>query len=324
MKAIVCPEFGPPDVLYVEERETPTPGDGELLIEPDAWGVNYVDALMVAGGYQLKPELPFVPGLEAAGRVVENRSDNPAFAPGTAVIIGMRPGTFAEQVVVPKKAVMPVPAGMSMDQAAVMRSAFQTAYHGLVQGGRLESGEVALIHGAGGGMGLAAVQVAKLLGATVVATASRLDRLQAALDFGADHIVSYGDNEGRFREQVRDLVGGADVVFDPVGGDVFDESMRCLNYGARLVIVGFTSGRAATARTNHMLIKGASVVGIRAGEFARRHPAEGKRNQEVIWAWASEGKIQSYISHRFVLEEAADAMRTILDRQVIGRVILER
>ena len=308
-------------MLYVEERETPTLAMVSCSVSR-SWGVNYVDALMVER-LPTEARVAICAGLEAAGRVVENRSDNPAFA-RHAIIIGMRPGTFAEQVVVPKKAVMPVPAGMSMDQAAVMRSAFQTAYHGLVQGGRLESGEVALIHGAGGGMGLAAVQVAKLLGATVVATASRLDRLQPALDFGADHIVGYGDNEGRFREQVRDLVGGVDVVFDPVGGDVFDESMRCLNYGARLVIVGFTSGRAATARTNHVLIKGASVVGIRAGEFARRHPAEGKRNQEVIWAWAGEGKIQSYISHRFVLEEAADAMRTILDRQVIGRVVLER
>ncbi|MBT6275095.1 MAG: NADPH:quinone oxidoreductase family protein [Chromatiales bacterium] len=322
MRAVVCHELGSPEILRLEERDAPVPMEGEVGVALEAWGVNFVDVLMVAGGYQLKPPLPFVPGLEAAGQVNSLGEGVSGLKLGDRVIVGMRPGAFAEQVVVPVKATMPVPAGMSMEQGACFRSAFQTAYHGLVQGGRLQPGETALIHGASGGMGMAAVQVAKRLGATVVATAGSLSRLEVAKQFGADHVVSYAD--GNFRDQVRDLVGGVDVVFDPVGGDVFDESMRCLNWGARLVIVGFTSGRAAEARTNHVLIKGASVVGIRAGEFSRRNPEIGRANQKVIWEWAEQGLISSHVSHRFALENIAAAMEVIQNREVVGRVVLHR
>ncbi|NKC12091.1 MAG: zinc-binding dehydrogenase [Gammaproteobacteria bacterium] len=320
MRAIVCRELGGPEMLRLEERDPPSPGPGQVSVALEAWGVNFVDVLMLAGGYQHKPELPFIPGLEAAGRVVESGAGVTGLAPGDAVMISMRPGAFAEQVVVPSTSAVKMPVGMAMEQAACFRSAFQTAYHGLVQGGRLQAGEAALIHGASGGTGLAAVQVAKLLGATVVATARNLERLVAAQALGADHLVSYG--EGRFRDQVRALVGGVDVVFDPVGGDVFDESMRCLNWGARLVVVGFSSGRPATARTNHVLIKGASVIGIRAGEFARRNSQLGRQNQAVLLNWAGEGLIKSHISHRYPLAEVASAMRAIRQRDVIGRVVL--
>ncbi|MEM7408596.1 MAG: NADPH:quinone oxidoreductase family protein [Pseudomonadota bacterium] len=321
IRVVNCSRFGEPQLLRVETRPRPVPASGEVTVDLHAWGVNYVDALMVAGGYQLKPDLPFVPGMEAAGYVLDAPAET-GLAVGAPVMLGMRPGAFAEQVCVPASAVQALPDGVSLEQGACFRSAFQTAYHGLVQGGRLESGEVALIHGAAGGMGLAAVQVAKLLGATVIATARSVERLDVARSLGADYVLGYG--EGSFRDAVRDLTGGADVIFDPVGGDVFDESMRCLNYGSRIVVVGFTSGRRPVAKTNHLLIKGASVTGIRAGEFSRQNPEVGKANRAVLHRWLAEGRIQSHISHRFPFERVHDALQAVLDREVVGRAVLHR
>jgi len=322
MRAIVCRELTGPSALRVENREPSEPTDSEVKIAAHAWGVNFVDVLMTRGGYQLKPELPFVCGLEGAGEVLDVGRTVTEYRPGDRVIYGMRPGAFAEVVTVASTSIIHAPATLDWEQAACFRSAFVTAYHGLVQGGRLAAGEVALIHGATGGMGLAAVQVAKLLGATVIATGGSEAKLDIVKQYGADHVVSYASPH--FRETVRDLTGGADVVFDPVGGDVFDESMRCLNWGARIVVVGFTSGRAAEARTNHVLIKGASIVGVRAGEFARRNPEIGRKNLETVAEWAEAGKIQSHISHRFPFENVADAMTAITNREVIGRAVLHR
>jgi len=322
MRAIVCPEFGPPRVLRVEERPAPEPGPEEITVAPHAWGINYVDVLMVAGGYQLRPGLPFVPGLEGAGIVTGVGPGVSTPWIGDRVIFGMRPGAFAERVAVPASGVVPMPESMSFEQGACFRSAFATAYHGLVQGGRLRAGEVALVHGATGGMGLAAVQVAKRLGATVIGTGGSEEKLRVVKQYGADHVIDYG--RGRFREQVRKLCGGADVIFDPIGGDVFDESMHCLNWGARLVVVGFTSGRAARARTNHLLIKGASVIGIRAGEFSRRHPEEGRENLITLLEWARKAQIYSHISHRFTFPDILPAMRVIENREVVGRAIMVR
>ncbi|MGK0172453.1 MAG: NADPH2:quinone reductase [Gammaproteobacteria bacterium] len=320
MKAVVCRTLGAPEVLQLEQLPAPAPAVGEIAIAPAACGVNFVDVLMVAGGYQLKPPLPFIPGLEGAGTVSALGDGVMGFDVGTRVLFGMRPGAFAESIVAPVGSVLPLPDAMTFEQGACFKSAFSTAFHGLVQGGRLEAGEVVLVHGATGGMGLAAVQVAKRLGATVVATGSDLEKLSVVKTFGADHVLCH--NDGDFRQNVRDLVGGVDVVFDPVGGDLFDESMRCLNWGARLVIVGFTSGRPALARTNHVLIKGASVVGIRAGEFGRRFPKRSRENLRTLLRWAQAGEIRSHISHRFPLADISSAMNVIRERKVIGRVVL--
>ena len=171
-------------------------------------------------------------------------------------------------------------------------------------------------------MGLAAVQVAKCLGAVVIATGGSEEKLAVVKTYGADHVICYADT--RFREKVRKMTGGADVVFDPVGGDIFDESMHCLNWGARLVVVGFTAGRAAQARTNHLLIKGATVVGVRAGEFSRRNPSLGRRNLDTLLGWAEQGLVKSHISHRFELGEVVSAMRAIQNREVVGRAVMRR
>jgi NADPH2:quinone reductase len=307
----------------MREITTPEPGPGEVRICNEAWGVNFVDYLMCQGGYQLRPEPPFIPGMESAGRVTALGDGIEGIKIGDAFMAGHRPGAFAEETCVPVGRLIPIADGMNMAEAAGFRSAFITAYHGLLQGGRLQMGETALIHGAAGGMGHAAVQIAKRLGATVVATASGEEKLRALRSLGADHAIEYDDG---FRDAVKDLTGGrgADVIFDPIGGDVFDESMRCLNWGARIVIVGFTAGRPALAKTNHILIKGASVTGIRAGEFGRRNPDAAAQNLETLLSWAAAGDIRTHISHRFPLDGIADAFHAIADRKVIGKAVLTR
>lgn len=323
MKAIVCRAFGPFENLEFEERAVPEPGPGEISVDAQAWGVNYVDVITVGGTYQLRPKLPFVPGTEASGTVRGVGAGVTGIAVGDRVMSSHRPGAFAEIVVAKQSNVIPMPASMSFEEAAGFRAAFMTAYHGLVQGGRLQPGETVLIHGAAGGMGLAAVQVARQLGASVIATAGSDEKLAVVAEYGADHTINYS---GGFRDQVRALTGGrgADVVFDPVGGDVFDESMHCINMGARLVVVGFTSRRAAEARTNHLLIKCASVTGIRAGSNARRNPDVGRENMDRLLKWTAEGRIRTHISHRFPMSRVKDAMRVIADRKVIGKVVLTR
>jgi NADPH2:quinone reductase len=323
MKAIYCIGLNAWPRLEMREITTPEPGPGEVRICNEAWGVNFVDYLMCQGGYQLRPEPPFIPGMESAGRVTALGDGIEGIKIGDAFMAGHRPGAFAEETCVPVGRLIPIADGMNMAEAAGFRSAFITAYHGLLQGGRLQMGETALIHGAAGGMGHAAVQIAKRLGATVVATASGEEKLRALRSLGADHAIEYDDG---FRDAVKDLTGGrgADVIFDPIGGDVFDESMRCLNWGARIVIVGFTAGRPALAKTNHILIKGASVTGIRAGEFGRRNPDAAAQNLETLLSWAAAGDIRTHISHRFPLDGIADAFHAIADRKVIGKAVLTR
>jgi NADPH2:quinone reductase len=323
MKAVYCIGLDTWPRMEMREIATPEPGPGEVLICNEAWGVNFVDYLMCQGGYQLRPEPPFIPGMESAGRVAALGDGVEGIEIGDAFMAGHRPGAFAEETCVPVERLIPIADGMDMAEAAGFRSAFITAYHGLIQGGRLQMGETALIHGAAGGMGHAAVQVAKRLGATVVATASGEEKLRAIRSLGADHAIEYKDG---FRDAVKELTGGrgADVIFDPVGGDVFDESMRCLNWGARVVIVGFTAGRPALAKTNHILIKGASVTGIRAGEFGRRNPEAAAQNLETLLSWAAAGDIRTHISHRFPLYGIGDAFRAITDRRVIGKAVLAR
>ncbi len=323
MKAIVCHDFGSYQELAIEDLPEPEPRAGEICVAPEAWGVNYVDVIMVGGTYQLRPELPFVPGGEAAGTVVAVGEDVRGYAAGDRVMTSHRPGAFAERVVAPPSNVIHMPDTMSFEEASGFRAAFATAYHGLVQGGRLQAGETVLIHGAAGGMGLAAVQVAKQLGASVIATAGSESKLETVRKCGADHVINYTDG---FRDPVKQLTGGkgVDVVFDPVGGDIFDESMRCIDMGARLIVVGFAAGRAAQVRTNHLLIKCASVVGIRAGSNARRNPEVARSNMDVLLGWAADGRIKTHISHLFPFHQVKDAMRVIADREVVGKAVLFR
>src|SRR6202166_1385710 len=319
-KAVVCRELGPPERLRLETFASAPLGQGQVRVAIHAAGINFPDILIAAGEYQLKPELPFTPGVEVAGEAVDVHGAASG-AGGDRVIVKMRHGAYADEAVVAPSQLVPLPSTFDYAEGATFLAAHGTAYHALINRGQLQSGEVLLVHGAGGGVGLAAVEIGRLLGATVIAAASSEEKLAVARARGADHLVLYGREP--FRDAVKRITEGrgADVVFDPVGGPIFEDSMRCIAWGARMLVIGFTGG-IGLARTNLLLIKGASVLGVRAGEAVRRNPEAGAVRITTLLEWAEAGKIRPHISHRRPLEEFAQAMRLLVDRKAIGRVAL--
>jgi NADPH:quinone reductase len=320
-RAVVCRELGPPERLLLEEvASRPLRGD-EVRVGVRAAGINFPDILMAAGEYQLKPELPFTPGMEAAGDVVEVGAAVQGAAVGDRVMVKMRHGAYTDEAVVGPAQLTRLPSNFDYAEGATFLAAHGTAHHALVDRGALAAGEVLLVHGAGGGVGLAAVEMGKLLGATVIAAASSEEKLAVAKARGADHLVLYPREP--FRDAVKRITDGrgADVVFDPVGGEVFENSLRCIAWGARLLVIGFTGG-IGLARTNLVLIKGASVLGVRAGEAARKNPALGEARLNALLQWAEQGRIRPNVSHRLPLQDFAKAMRLLIERKAIGRVAL--
>lgn len=310
------------DVLRMDEIELPPPGPGELRLRLKACSVNFPDILMVQGKYQFKPELPFAPGMEGAGVVAAVGEGVTGFKPGDRVVAGLRVGGFAEEVNIAEAACRAIPGRMDFAEAAAYPAAYLTAWVALVCRGHLQPGETLLVHGSTGGVGLAAVEMGKLLGATVIATSASDEKLKVVKARGADHVINVS---GGFREKVKELTEGrgADVIYDPVGGDVFDESVRCIAWNGRLLIIGFTSGRIPTVPVNMPLIKGFSVIGVRAGEYGRRDPEAGRANLAAIARLAEEGKIAPYICARFPLERAVDALRMLQERKAVGKVVIE-
>lgn len=322
MRAIVCHEITEDlSGVGLREVEPPTPTVGEVLIKVHATSINFPDILLCQGKYQLKLKPPFSPGMDMAGTVTALGPGVDAFAIGDEVCGGARFGGFAEYAVLPAAGLQNKPSNMSFKQAASYSAAYLTAYVSLVRRGRLQAGETLLVHGASGGVGMAAVDVGKLLGATVIATGGSDDKLTQVKAYGADHVLNTRDG---FREQVKDLTGGrgADVIYDPVGGDVFDESVRCIAFDGRLLVIGFTSGRIATVATNMPLIKGFSVVGVRAGEYGRQFPQRGRENVAQIWDWARNGDTRPYVHDTLPLERTVDGFRQLLDRKVVGKMII--
>jgi len=321
MRMVVCRELGPPERMRLETFPAKPLGAGQVRVAIRAAGINFPDILMAAGQYQLKPDLPFTPGVEAAGDVVEVDGEAKGVSIGDGVIVRMRHGAYTDEAVVTPSQLMRLPSNFDYAEGATFLAAYGTAYHGLVDRGQLRQGEVLLVHGAGGGVGLAAVETGKLLGATVIAAASSEDKLAVAKAKGADHLLLYSREP--FRDAVKRITGGrgADVVFDPVGGQIFEDSVRCIAWGARLLVIGFTGG-IGLARTNLLLIKGASVLGVRAGEAVRRNPALGEVRLRQLVEWAEQGKIRPNVSHRLPIEEFARAMRLLIERKAIGRVAL--
>ena len=323
MRALVCHQISE-DWSGVEVRDVdkPRPGPGEVLIKVHAASINFPDLLICQGKYQLKLDPPFTPGMDISGTVSDLGDGVEAFQVGDQVCGGARFGGFAEYAVVKADGLQNKPSNLSHEQAASYSAAYLTAYVALVRRGRLQSGETLLVHGASGGVGMAAIDVGKLLGATVIATGGNDEKLEKVKAYGADHVINTQDG---FREKVKALTDGrgADVIYDPVGGDVFDESARCIAFDGRLLIIGFTSGRIASVSTNMPLIKGFSVVGVRAGEYGRQFPERGRENIEQIWRWAKDGKTRPYIHDTLSLDQTVDGFRHLRDRKVVGKLIVE-
>lgn len=300
----------------------PCPGPGEVLVRVHAASLNYPDLLMTRGAYQFKPDLPFTSGMELAGEIVEAAPDS-GMAAGERVMGGAKIGAFANYVALPAGSLRKVPQGLSYTDAAAMGATYGTAYTGLVELGGLKAGQWVLVHGASGGVGLAACDLAKALGAKVIAAthrAEKVEALQAAS--GADAVIL---NHGRFREQVSELTGGnlCELVFDPVGGDVFDESTRCVAFGGRLLVVGFVAGRIPQIAANIPLIKGFSVVGVRAGEYARHFPERGARIRGEVEKLAVSGAIKPHVDRILPLERWREAFAAMQGGDLIGKVVLE-
>jgi len=322
MRALVCHEITDDlSGIDIREVETPKPGPGELLIQVRATSINFPDILLCQGKYQLKLDPPFTPGMDMSGIVAALGPGVEGFEIGDAVCGGARFGGFAEYALVSSEGLQKKPENLTFEQAAAYSAAYLTAYVSLVRRGHLQAGESLLVHGASGGVGMAAVDVGKMLGATVIATGGSDEKLARVKAYGADHVIN---TQSGFRQQVKDLTNGrgADVIYDPVGGDVFDESVRCIAFDGRLLVIGFTSGRIASVPTNMPLIKGFSVVGVRAGEYGRQFPDRGRENVAQIWDWARQGKTRPYVHETLPLEQTIDGFRQLLDRKVVGKLII--
>ena len=327
-KTLVCKSLSD-DMSGVKlvETQIEEPKDNEILIKVKAASVNFPDLLMTQGKYQHKPELPFGLGMEGSGIVQSVGSEVSRIKEGDEVTFGaLGKGAFTEFICVNQNSVEIKPSNLNFEQAAAFQTAYLTAYVSLVRRGELTKGESLLVHGSTGGVGMAAVQLGKYIGAKVIATGTSEEKLKETLNWGADHIVlTHKDGEVEFRNEIKELTGGlgADVIYDPVGGDVFDHSIRCINWGGRILIVGFASGRIPTLPINMALIKGFSVVGVRAGEFARKNPEKGKENNQEIRRICEEGFFDPYICKTFPLSEAKDSIQYLSERKLIGKVIIK-
>lgn len=322
-RALVCEQLSDDlSGLALRERPATAPGPGQLAVRVRAAALNFPDLLMSAGKYQLKPPLPFTGGMEGSGEVVAVGDGVSGFSPGDRVTFGARPGAFAERAVVEAAQAQIAPAHFDWAQASAWKVTALTAWVALVRRGQLQRGETLLVHGSSGGTGVAAVQLGRHLGATVIATGTSDEKLAHVRALGAHHVINLRDG---FREQVKALTDGrgADVVFDPVGGDVFDESVRCIAWGGRLLVIGFAGGRIPSIDVNMPLIKGFSVVGVRAGEYGRRDPAGGAENLRRIGELAAQGVFDPLIGARFPFERIHDAMRALAERRHPGKIVVE-
>jgi NADPH2:quinone reductase len=322
MKAILCKTLGPPESLVYEEVKSRPVGAGEVRIAVKAAGVNFPDTLIIQGKYQLKADPPFTPGGEVAGTVVEAGDKVKHVRPGDAVAALVATGGYAEEVVASGDAVIPLPRGMDLTHAAVFPFIYGTTIHALKQRASLKAGETLLVLGAAGGVGLAAVQIGKLMGARVIAAASSADKLALCKEHGADAVVNYATEN--LKESVKKLTKGqgADVIYDPVGGDLAQECFSCINWNGRFLIIGFTSGKIPEVALNRLLLKGASAVGVFWGAFVAREPKVNWENFQQLFAWYTEGKLKPHISHTYPLAQAGKALREMVERKVTGKVVL--
>ena len=324
MRAIVCNAFGPPENLVLQEVDVPPLSADEVRIKVIAAGVNFPDALMIEGRYQLKPPLPFVPGLELAGEIIEIGAAVKTFKPGDRVmaLASRGYGAFAEQAVARAVEIAPIPPGIDDVTAAGFYVVYGTAYHGLVQRAALRAGETVVVLGATGGVGLAAVEIASALGARVIAVGSSQEKLRAAQNKGATELLSY--LEGDLGRRVKALTDGkgADICLDTLGGDAFDEMSRAMSWEGRLLVVGFTSGRIPRLPVNLALLKGYQLAGVSWGAFVSRSPQINAVNFEVLAELIKDGRIKPQVAGTYPLEQVAQALNDLTSRRTIGKLVI--
>ncbi|MEL7312062.1 MAG: NADPH:quinone oxidoreductase family protein [Pseudomonadota bacterium] len=322
MKAALVKAYGAPDSIVIEDIESPTPSEGEAKVRLRACGVNFPDVLMVAGKYQFKPEMPFSPGAEMAGEVVELGPNTDGAAIGDRVLCFLGHGGMAEEIVVPVKALVPMPPGMDFNMAAAVTLTYGTSYHALKQRAALQAGEKLLVLGAAGGVGLAAVELGKQMGAEVYAAASTAEKLALAESRGADHLINY--TEVDLKAEIKQMTGGqgVDVIYDPVGGELFDACLRSLAWNGRLLVIGFASGEIPKAPANLPLLKGSSIVGVFWGAFTQREPQAHQENMQELAQWFATGALKPHIGHEFPLDQAGAAMNVLANREAMGKVVI--
>ncbi|WP_122859926.1 NADPH:quinone oxidoreductase family protein [Pseudomonas viridiflava] len=322
MKALLCKAFGPASTLVLEDIPAPDIKKNEILLDVHAAGVNFPDTLIIEGKYQFKPPFPFSPGGEAAGVISTVGEKVTHLKPGDRVMALTGWGSFAEQVAVPNYNVLPIPESMDFTIAAAFSMTYGTSMHALKQRANLQPGETLLVLGASGGVGLAAVEISKALGARVIAAASSAEKLEVAKNAGADELINYTDTS--LKDEIKRLTNGngADVIYDPVGGDLFDQAIRAIAWNGRLLVVGFASGRIPELPVNLALLKGASVVGVFWGSFAQRQPQDNAANFKQLFAWFEEGKLKPLVSQVYPLERAGEAIDALGGRRAVGKVVV--
>jgi len=322
MKAVLCKAWGDPGSLDFGEVPAPALKPGHIRIAVHGAGINFADTLMIAGKYQEKPDFPFSPGLEVAGVVSEAAPEVTHLKAGDRVMAYTGHGGFAEEAVVPAVQAFVVPKTMDLVTAAGFPVAYGTSHVALAYRANLRPGETLLVNGASSGVGLTAVEIGKAIGATVIATAGSPEKLEVARKAGADHGIDYSREDIRERVKAITEGRGADVIYDPVGGDVFDASLRSIAWDGRLVVIGFASGRIAQAPTNYILIKNCAVIGVLWGASVRRDPALARKSYDELFRWYEEGKLRPLVSRTIPLAEAGEALSLMMARKITGKVVL--
>jgi len=322
MKAVLCKEYGPPESLVLEDVEALKPGMGQVVVGVKACGVNFPDTLIIQGKYQFKPPMPFAPGGEVAGIVKEVGEGIDSVKVGDRVIAFIGWGGFAEEVLTDATRLIPIPAGMDFTTAAAFVMTYGTSHYALKDRAQLKPGETLLVLGAAGGVGLAAVEMGKVMGASVIAAASTDGKLEVCKEQGADEVINYVNEDLKVR--VKELTGGdgVDVIYDPVGGDYSEAALRGIAWGGRHLVIGFTAGEIPRIPLNLPLLKSCSIVGVFWGSFMAREASHYQENIQELLSWFSAGKLKPHISMRFPLEKGADAMNALLSRKATGKVVL--
>jgi NADPH2:quinone reductase len=322
MKAVLCKELGPPEKLVVEEVPSLKPGKGQVVVSVKAAGVNFPDILIIQGKYQFKPEPPFSPGGEVAGVVKEVGEGVIGWKPGERVIAGSTYGGFAQEMAVEADRLIRMPEGMDFVAGSAFLLTYGTSYHALKDRAQLEAGETLLVLGASGGVGIAAIQIGKAMGARVIAAASSDAKLAVCRQNGADELINYASEDLRSRVKALTAGKGIDVVYDPVGGPYSEPALRDMAWNGRFLVVGFAAGEIPKVPLNLALLKGCSIVGVFWGAFTRNEPERNRRNNEELMQLFAAGKVKPHIHATYPLERAAEALNEVLYKRVSGKVVL--